>query len=73
MYLGASAALGGAAIFYKSVPLAVYVLLFLLAAHAFVVWFEEPTLRATFGSDYDAYCDQVRRWWPRLTRDPGEV
>jgi protein-S-isoprenylcysteine O-methyltransferase Ste14 len=33
--------------------------------HAFVVWYEEPTLRASFGPEYERYCDEVRRWWPR--------
>jgi protein-S-isoprenylcysteine O-methyltransferase Ste14 len=30
------------------------------------VLYEEPTLRATFGEDYDRYCRGVRRWLPRF-------
>ena len=30
-----------------------------------VVAYEEPTLRQTFGNDYDTYCGEVWRWWPR--------
>ena len=41
--------------------------LFLLVAHLFVLWYEEPTLRRTFGQEYDAYCRRVRRWLPRLS------
>jgi protein-S-isoprenylcysteine O-methyltransferase Ste14 len=65
MYIGAALALGGAAIFYRSLPLLGYVGLFLLATHAFVVWYEEPTLARLFGDDYQAYCARVRRWLPR--------
>lgn len=36
-----------------------------VAVHLFVVFYEEPTLRHKFGSDYDEYCRHVRRWWPR--------
>ena len=34
--------------------------------HAFVLWYEEPTLRRAFGSEYQDYCANVRRWLPRL-------
>jgi protein-S-isoprenylcysteine O-methyltransferase Ste14 len=66
MYLGAATALLGAALFYRSAILASYVAVFLLVTHAFVVWYEEPTLRATFGAEYDTYCKDVRRWRPSL-------
>jgi protein-S-isoprenylcysteine O-methyltransferase Ste14 len=65
MYIGAGLALTGAALFYNSVWLLTYAILFLVAAHVFVVRYEEPTLRRTFGEEYDAYCRRVRRWWPR--------
>jgi protein-S-isoprenylcysteine O-methyltransferase Ste14 len=35
-----------------------------LGIHLFVVFYEEPTLRGKFGSDYEAYCRNVNRWWP---------
>jgi protein-S-isoprenylcysteine O-methyltransferase Ste14 len=65
MYLGASLALTGAALFYETVALWVYAVGFLVLMHLFVVLFEEPTLRQTFGDDYERYCRQVRRWWPK--------
>jgi protein-S-isoprenylcysteine O-methyltransferase Ste14 len=37
-----------------------------LGVHLFVVLYEEPTLRKKFGADYEEYCRNVRRWWPRL-------
>ena len=38
-----------------------------LPAHLFVLVYEEPTLRASFGSEYKSYCAEVPRWIPRLT------
>lgn len=66
MYVGAGLALAGAALFYESLPLLGYTGLFLLATHLLVVWYEEPTLRQTFGRDYEAYCGRIGRWWPRF-------
>ena len=37
-----------------------------LGVHLFVLFYEEPTLRGKFGEDYQEYCRNVRRWWPRL-------
>jgi protein-S-isoprenylcysteine O-methyltransferase Ste14 len=71
MYVGAGLALAGAALFYEWWPLMSYSVVFLLAAHLFVVWYEEPTLRQTFGQEYEAYCRQVRRWWPTINTPPA--
>jgi protein-S-isoprenylcysteine O-methyltransferase Ste14 len=65
MYIGAGLALASAALFYESLPLLGYAGLFFLATQVFVVGYEEPTLRRTFGQEYEAYCRQVGRWWPR--------
>jgi len=65
MYIGAGLALAGAALFYESRALAGYAVLFFLLTHAFVMWYEEPTLRSTFGAEYESYCKRTRRWWPR--------
>jgi len=66
MYIGAGLALAGAALFYESLPLLGYAGVFFLATHLFVVLYEEPTLRRTFGQEYESYCQQVRRWWPSV-------
>ena len=72
MYIGAGLALAGAALFYRSLPLLGYVGLFLLATHAFIVFYEEPTLTRLFGQQYRAYQMRVRRWLPRFSvRDSG--
>jgi len=38
-----------------------------LTVHLFVLTYEEPTLRNSYGEQYDSYCANVRRWIPRLT------
>ena len=47
--------------------LAIGTLLVGLAVDLFVLIYEEPTLRKTFGEDYSEYCRNVRRWFPRVT------
>jgi protein-S-isoprenylcysteine O-methyltransferase Ste14 len=66
MYLGAGLALGGAALVYETRLLWAYAGGFLGVMHLFVVLYEEPLLRHTFGEDYGAYCRQVRRWRPNM-------
>jgi protein-S-isoprenylcysteine O-methyltransferase Ste14 len=67
MYLGASLALAGAALFLQSLALLAYAAGFLLITHVFVVVYEEPALKRTFGDDYETYQRRVPRWLPRLT------
>jgi protein-S-isoprenylcysteine O-methyltransferase Ste14 len=65
MYIGAGMTLAGVALFYESLSIAIYTGVFFLITHLFVVFYEEPTLRRTFGDEYEAYCRRVRRWQPR--------
>jgi protein-S-isoprenylcysteine O-methyltransferase Ste14 len=65
MYIGAGMTLAGAALFYESLSIFIYTGLFLLVTHLFVVLYEEPTLRRTFGDEYVAYCHRVKRWLPK--------
>jgi protein-S-isoprenylcysteine O-methyltransferase Ste14 len=64
MYIGAGTALLGAALFYRSLALAGYALLFLLITHLFVRLYEEPHLRRVFGQSYEDYLRTVHRWIP---------
>ena len=66
MYLGACLVLAGAALFYQSAQLFGFTGLYVLATHLAVVFYEEPMLRKSFGQDYLTYCQEVRRWRPRL-------
>jgi protein-S-isoprenylcysteine O-methyltransferase Ste14 len=70
MYLGAAMALAGASLYYESFVLAAYLGAFVLAAHGFVVGYEEPTLLAKFGEEYESYCREVRRWRPGFEAKP---
>jgi protein-S-isoprenylcysteine O-methyltransferase Ste14 len=65
MYIGAGMTLAGAALFYESLSVFIYTGLFFLITHLFVVLYEEPTLRRTFGDEYEAYFRRVGRWLPR--------
>jgi len=42
-----------------------------LVFHLFVLVYEEPTLRATYGPEYEQFCAAVPRWLPRLDPWPG--
>jgi protein-S-isoprenylcysteine O-methyltransferase Ste14 len=64
MYVGAFLALAGAALRFRSLPLALYAVGFLTVLHLVVVLYEEPVLRARFGEEYDAYRKAVGRWIP---------
>src|SRR5580658_6595807 len=55
MYIGAALALTGASLFYKSAPMLAYAAALLLVCHLFVLAYEEPTLRRTFGAGYEVY------------------
>jgi protein-S-isoprenylcysteine O-methyltransferase Ste14 len=38
-----------------------------LVTHLFVLIYEEPTLRRSFGAEYETFCAHVPRWIPRVT------
>jgi protein-S-isoprenylcysteine O-methyltransferase Ste14 len=67
MYTSVAAVIFGQAILYGSSKVAVYGVMMLLAAHLFVVVYEEPTLRRQFDGEYEEYCRRVPRWIPNLS------
>ena len=67
MYLAVGAIILGQAVMFGSVGVLVWLLVFAAAVVGFVVGYEQPTLRETYGASYDAYCRAVPGWWPRLT------
>lgn len=69
MYMGAMLVLGGTAMYYRSLWIAAYAVVVLLAANLVVILYEEPALRRSFGAEYEAYCRRVRRWRPGLGVD----
>src|SRR5919198_1431798 len=62
MYVGMISILVGEAVMERSVVLAEYAVAVLIGFFAFVVLYEEPTLRAKFGAAYDEYRGRVPRW-----------
>jgi protein-S-isoprenylcysteine O-methyltransferase Ste14 len=73
MYVAVVATILGQGLIFGNVTLLGYGGLVWLLFHVFVLAYEEPTLRASFGSEYESFCDGVPRWIPRLTpwRRPG--
>jgi len=66
MYLAVTATLVGQGLLLGQTSLLVYAGGFLLATNAFVLLYEEPTLRRRFGTEYEEYRRAVPGWWPRL-------
>jgi protein-S-isoprenylcysteine O-methyltransferase Ste14 len=65
MYVGVASIVWGEALLFGSRDLAVFAAAVCLAFHAFVVLYEEPSLRGRFGDAYVRYCGAVPRWLPR--------
>ena len=65
MYLAVTAILLGEVMLTRSGPLAVYWLIWFVVVNAFVIGYEEPTLRVQFGASYEEYLRTVGRWIPR--------
>jgi protein-S-isoprenylcysteine O-methyltransferase Ste14 len=66
MYLAVGATILGQALLLGRAVLLVWLAAFAVAVYAFVRLYEEPTLRRTFGSEYEEYLRSVPGWWPRL-------
>jgi protein-S-isoprenylcysteine O-methyltransferase Ste14 len=68
MYVGVGMVIAGQCLAFRSLSLVVWLALFTVAVTAFVVAYEQPTLRARYGASYDAYCRSVPAVVPRLRR-----
>jgi protein-S-isoprenylcysteine O-methyltransferase Ste14 len=68
MYLGFAAGWVGLWIVFghASIEAIAAVAAVAVGVHLFVVFYEESTLRGKFGADYEEYCHNVNRWWPRV-------
>ena len=64
MYIAVVAAIFGQALLFGNVALLEYGALVWVLFHLFVLAYEEPRLRSTFGAEYDSFCTQVPRWIP---------
>jgi protein-S-isoprenylcysteine O-methyltransferase Ste14 len=73
MYLAVVSAILGESMIPGSLSLLAYSALIWLTFHIFVLAYEEPNLRRTFGAEYDAFCANVPRWVPRFSPWSGST
>jgi protein-S-isoprenylcysteine O-methyltransferase Ste14 len=66
MYVAVVAVIVGQGLILGDVQVLGYGALLWLVFHLFVVGYEEPTLRRSFGAEYEKFCGNVPRWIPRL-------
>ena len=67
MYLAVVSLILCQALLLGDIRILAYATLVWLVMHLFVFTYEEPTLRRSFGAEYDIFCAHVPRWIPRLT------
>jgi len=66
MYVGVALMIAGQALWTGSPVTLGWAVLVTAGFHVFVVAYEEPHLRRTFGARYATYCGRVPRWLPRV-------
>jgi protein-S-isoprenylcysteine O-methyltransferase Ste14 len=67
IYVAVVAVILGQAVLFADWHLLGYGVLTWLFFHIAVIAYEEPTLRHSYGAEYEGYCANVPRWLPRLT------
>ena len=67
MYIAVVSTIFGQGLVFGNVALLEYGGLVWLLFHFWVLGYEEPTLTARFGSEYEVFCAAVPRWIPRFT------
>jgi protein-S-isoprenylcysteine O-methyltransferase Ste14 len=66
MYLAVTATIVGQALLLGQPVLLAWAAVFLAVTATFVHVYEEPALRQRYGAQYEAYCQAVPGWWPRV-------
>lgn len=66
MYVAVLSLVIGQGLLFGNVRLFAYAAALWLFFHLYVLAYEEPHLRRTFGAEYEAYCRGVPRWVPRV-------
>jgi protein-S-isoprenylcysteine O-methyltransferase Ste14 len=66
MYVAVVSVILGQGLLCGSVRVLEYGIAVWAAFHLFVLVYEEPTLRTSYGPDYEEFCAHVPRWIPRL-------
>ena len=65
MYVAVTATILGQWLLLGRPVLLAWALVFLATTYAFVRGYEEPTLHARYGEEYERYREAVPGWWPR--------
>jgi protein-S-isoprenylcysteine O-methyltransferase Ste14 len=68
IYMGAVILLLGFVFWHPASSILWMPVIVAISAHLFVILYEEPHLRKTFGSEYEQYCRSVPRWFPKWRR-----
>jgi protein-S-isoprenylcysteine O-methyltransferase Ste14 len=66
MYVGVLAIIMGHFLWFGYWNLLIYAAIVFIAFHAFVMYYEEPTLKRKFGAPYEDYLRKVPRWIPKF-------
>lgn len=66
MYVAVASLILGQGLFFGSIRLLEYGIAVCLGFCLFVLIYEEPHLRKSYGSQYEEFCANVPRWIPRL-------
>jgi protein-S-isoprenylcysteine O-methyltransferase Ste14 len=72
MYVAVVAVIIGQGLIFGNMRVLAYGALVWLGFHLFVVAYEEPTLQATFGPEYERFRAGVPRWIPGLSSWRGD-
>ena len=67
MYVAVASVILGQALLLGNATLVAYGAFVWILFHLFVLLYEEPKLRVTFGAEYERFCVEVPRWIPRIT------
>lgn len=73
MYVAVEALILGQGLLFGNVRVLEYGLAVAAGFYLFVLLYEEPTLRKSFGAEYHEFCANVPRWTPRLRPWSGHV
>ena len=73
MYVAVASLILGQGLFFGSIRVLEYGIAVWLGFFLFVLLYEEPTLRKSFGPEYEEFCANVPRWIPHLRAWRGSV
>ncbi|HUO32138.1 MAG TPA: isoprenylcysteine carboxylmethyltransferase family protein [Bryobacteraceae bacterium] len=66
MYVAVLSLVVGQGLVFGNLDLFGYAAIVWVSFHLFVLGYEEPKLRRTYGAEYERFCANVPRWIPRL-------